>query len=79
MAAKKGDAASLAAKTIWWHQIDDGDEAAYDVHDVSEWAVAKDLTRSRLSLMSGRKGSRESIATLRKLRSDLLLYARDAC
>ena len=65
-------------RTVWWHLIDDDDDAVYEVRELADWAVARDLRKARLQLMSARKGS-DAISTLEKLRSDLLLYARDAC
>ena len=63
--------------TVWWHQIDDQGDEGYDMKDISQWTVAKDLRNARLLLM--KQTSREAaVDTLEKLRNDLLLYARDA-
>ena len=87
-AAAKGDGAKTAAaaplpekettggKTVWWHQIDDENDESYEVKDFSEWHATKDLRSARLHLMNNR--ATEGVASLEKLRSDLLLYARDA-
>ena len=64
------------AKTVWWHQIDDENDEAYEVKDVSGWHATKDLRAARLHLMNNR--ATEGVAALEKLRGDLLLYARDA-
>ena len=65
-----------AERTVWWHQIEDGDDDTYAVADFSEWAATKDLRRARLHLMNNR--GTDGVAALEKLRADLLLYARDA-
>ena len=76
--AGPGPAAAVApaSRTVWWHQIDEGDEESYDVRDVSEWALTRGLRRARLQLMN--KQGPDGIAALEKLRSELLLFARDA-
>ena len=65
-------------RTIWWHQIDDGDDEAYNVEmrNVSTWRMAHELKGARLHFMNNR--ANEGIAALEKFRRDLLLYARDA-
>lgn len=61
---------------IYWHQIEDENDMAYEVKDSAEWTATKDLRRARLQLMNNRVA--EGVAALEKLRQDLLLYARDA-
>ena len=56
--------------------IDDENDESYEVKDFSEWHATKDLRSARLHLMNNR--ATEGVASLEKLRSDLLLYARDA-
>ena len=63
-------------RTVWWHQIDDGDDDTYAVRDFSAWAATRDLRKARLHLMNNRGA--DGVAALEKLRQDLLLYARDA-
>ena len=69
-------AAAPRAKTVWWHQIDDENDENYEVRDVSEWHASVDLRKARLHLVNNR--GPEGVASLEKLRADLLLYARDA-
>ena len=60
---------------IWWHQIDDEDDT-HEAQDVTAWVVTRDLVRARTQLMHSR--GREGSAALEKLRTDFLLFARDA-
>ena len=66
----------LPQKTVWWHQIDDENDEAYEVRDFSDWHATRDLRKARLHLMNNR--GHDGVAALEKLRSDLLLYARSA-
>ena len=69
-------ALGAGAPTVWWHQVDDENDESYEVRDFSEWHATKDMRKARLHLMNNR--ATEGVAALEKLRSDLLLYARDA-
>ena len=76
-AAAPSSAANAAPPmVIYWHQIDDENDENYEVRDFADWALTRDLRRARLQLMNNRVA--EGIAALEKLRSNLLLYARDA-
>ena len=75
--AAGGGARPQPQRTVWWHQIDDRDDESYNMKDVNEWGCAKDLNEARLLLMK-QTSKEQAIATLEKLRGDLLLYARDA-
>ena len=67
----------VARRTVWWHQIDDDDDEHEQSKDFESWHAMRDLRRSRLGLMNGR--ATEAVNLLQKLRSDLVLYAKDAC
>ena len=79
-ASRGGGAAATETQapptTVWWHQIDDENDDAYEVNNFADWAATKDLRRARLQLMNNKAA--EGVAALEKLRSDFLLYARDA-